>query len=54
MIRVYDNAGNVIETHEHKGEFKDRNMPKIFEHKAVKQSGARNGARANAKLRCAR
>ena len=23
MIRVYDEAGNVIETHEHKGEFKD-------------------------------
>ena len=22
MIRVYDAAGNVIETHEHKGEFK--------------------------------
>ena len=23
MIRVYDDAGNVIETHEHKGEFKE-------------------------------
>jgi hypothetical protein len=23
MIRVYDEAGNVIETHEHKGEFKE-------------------------------
>ena len=23
VIRVYDNAGNVIETHEHKGDFKD-------------------------------
>ena len=22
MIRVYDNVGNVIETHEHKGDFK--------------------------------
>lgn len=22
-IRVYDSAGNVIETHEHKGDFKD-------------------------------
>ena len=22
-IRVYDDAGNVIETHEHKGEFKE-------------------------------
>jgi hypothetical protein len=22
VIRVYDDAGNVIETHEHKGEFK--------------------------------
>src|SRR5262245_2312397 len=25
LIRVYDDAGNVIETHEHKGEFKNRN-----------------------------
>ena len=24
VIRVYDDAGNVIETHEHKGEFKER------------------------------
>jgi hypothetical protein len=23
MIRVYDDAGNVIETHEHKGDFKE-------------------------------
>jgi anti-sigma factor ChrR (cupin superfamily) len=23
LIRVYDAAGNVIETHEHKGEFKE-------------------------------
>ena len=23
VIRVYDDAGNVIETHQHKGEFKD-------------------------------
>jgi len=23
LIRVYDGAGNVIETHEHKGEFKE-------------------------------
>jgi len=23
VIRVYDSAGNAIETHEHKGEFKD-------------------------------
>ena len=23
VIRVYDNAGNVIETHERKGEFKE-------------------------------
>jgi hypothetical protein len=22
LIRVYDDAGNVIETHEHKGDFK--------------------------------
>jgi hypothetical protein len=24
VIRVYDEAGNVIETHKHKGEFKER------------------------------
>ena len=24
VIRVYDEAGNVIETHEHKGDFKER------------------------------
>jgi len=24
VIRVYDDAGNVIETHEHKGDFKKR------------------------------
>ena len=24
VIRVYDHAGNVIETHEHKGDFKER------------------------------
>jgi hypothetical protein len=24
IIRVYDEAGNVIETHEHKGDFKER------------------------------
>jgi hypothetical protein len=23
IIRIYDDAGNVIETHEHKGEFKE-------------------------------
>jgi hypothetical protein len=23
VIRVYDNAGNVIETHKHKGDFKE-------------------------------
>jgi hypothetical protein len=23
VIRVYDEAGNVVETHEHKGEFKE-------------------------------
>ena len=23
MIRVYDEAGNVIQTHEHKGDFKE-------------------------------
>jgi hypothetical protein len=24
VIRVYDEAGNVIETHEHRGDFKER------------------------------
>ena len=24
VIRVYDDAGNVIETHEHKGEFREQ------------------------------
>jgi len=24
VIRVYDDAGNVIRTHEHKGQFKER------------------------------
>ena len=24
VIRVYDDAGNVIQTHEHKGDFKER------------------------------
>jgi hypothetical protein len=24
VIRVFDGAGNVIETHEHKGDFKER------------------------------
>jgi len=27
VVRVYDNAGNVIETHEHKGEFKEWQGP---------------------------
>jgi hypothetical protein len=26
-VRVYDEAGNVIETHEHAGEFKEPNRP---------------------------
>jgi hypothetical protein len=26
VIRVYDEAGNVIETHEHAGEFKERQV----------------------------
>jgi hypothetical protein len=26
VIRVYDDAGNVIETHEHKGDFKSRRI----------------------------
>jgi hypothetical protein len=28
MIRVYDAVGNVIETHEHKGDFKERKRGK--------------------------
>ena len=29
VIRVYDAAGNVIETHEHAGEFKESKMPDL-------------------------
>jgi hypothetical protein len=32
VISVYDDAGNVIETHEHKGEFKERESPVTFAH----------------------
>ena len=33
MIRIYDDAGNVIETHEHTGEFKEwkRNFVRAVE-----------------------
>jgi hypothetical protein len=27
VIRVYDDSGNVIETHEHKGDFKELRVP---------------------------
>jgi hypothetical protein len=27
VIRLYDAAGDVIETHEHKGDFKERTTP---------------------------
>jgi len=27
VIRIYDGAGNVIETHEHKGDFKSGDCP---------------------------
>jgi hypothetical protein len=27
LICVYDEAGNVVETHEHKGKFKEPSMP---------------------------
>ena len=30
MIRVYDAAGNVVETHEHKGDFKEGSAIKMF------------------------
>jgi hypothetical protein len=30
VIRVYDDAGNVIETHEHKGDFKEWSRGKMF------------------------
>ena len=30
VIRVYDDAGNVIETHEHKGEFKETSASRAF------------------------
>jgi hypothetical protein len=29
VIRVYDEAGNVIETHEHKGDFKEVVKPSV-------------------------
>jgi hypothetical protein len=38
VIRVYDAAGNVIETHEHKGDFKE---PRASH---VKQKAARSEA----------
>jgi hypothetical protein len=30
VIRVYDSAGNVIETHEHKGDFKECSAPQLY------------------------
>jgi hypothetical protein len=30
VIRVYDEAGNVIETHEHAGDFKSRKVHRQF------------------------
>jgi len=38
VIRVYDEAGNVIETHEHKGDFKSRKQfGRITSAHAIKQ-----------------
>jgi hypothetical protein len=41
LIRVYDDAGNVIETHEHKGDFKRvfRNFVPPFPYNQVTMKG---------------
>jgi hypothetical protein len=35
VIRVYDEAGNVIETHEHKGDFKEPWRESLFSRAGV-------------------
>jgi hypothetical protein len=37
VIRVYDAAGSVIETHEHKGDFKEPNFTRITSHFPLKR-----------------
>ena len=39
VIRVYDEAGNVIETHEHAGEFRSGERRKTKSRHAVKRDG---------------
>jgi hypothetical protein len=40
VIRVYDEGGNVIETHEHKGEFKCGEAHETKSRHAVKRDGS--------------
>jgi hypothetical protein len=40
VIRVYDDAGNVIDTHEHMGEFKE--PWRLFQAGAVSQVAVKN------------
>ena len=39
VIRVYDDAGNVIETHEHAGDFKEPQARKTKSRHTVKRDG---------------
>jgi hypothetical protein len=39
MIRVYDAVGNVIETHEHKGDLKEWQRSKTKSRHALKRDG---------------
>ena len=43
MIRVYDDAGNVIETHEHKGEHKMYNAEKKEQHATAAEQSSVSG-----------
>lgn len=40
VIRVYDEAGNVVETHEHAGEFKECQRGKTKSRHALKRDGS--------------
>jgi hypothetical protein len=57
VIRVYDEASNVIETHEHAGEFKvfrsARRVLRLNQRKALGQPDRRNSA-DESRARCAR
>ena len=39
VIRVYDAAGNVVETHEHTGDFKEPSASETKSRHAVKRDG---------------